>query len=234
MIDVVMILRHNAPRRLPGSRLWVAVAVCVFLLPEALEATNHARWTTNYYNVTGSTIHEIRRSMLRNRPSKVTRDALTEWDIRTRFGTGRLQGGYRCSGFTTTTTIRMTLPRWTPPEAVSDSVKQEWERYLAVLSQHEAGHGQIAMATAGELHRRVAGVGIHPDPDGLKSTVKTLVVQTLQEFRERDREYDRLTRHGLEQGATLGSRDGLADSGSFSGGARRTRERGHRGRRSEQ
>jgi predicted secreted Zn-dependent protease len=165
--------------------------------------------------------------MHRSRPAKVTRDALTQWNIRSRFGTASLQGEYRCSGFTTTTTVRMTLPRWIPPEGVSDSVKREWERYIRVLKQHEAGHGQMALAAEAELHRRVAAVGTDTDPDRLKSTVEDLVRRTLREFQERDREYDRLTRHGLEQGAALGSGDGREKGGASRRPNRPTEEGGN-------
>lgn len=188
------------------SWLWGVLVTCLVVLPGAVSAGNYTQCTTNYYTVTGSTIREIRRSMSRNRPARVDRDALTEWTIRSHFGSVRFQGEYRCGGFTTTTTIRITLPRWKPPENVSQSVTDQWTRYITALTQHEHGHAQFALTAAGEMHRRVAEVGTAPDPAQLKSRVDSVLVQTTDEFRNRERAYDQLTNHGLKQGAALASK----------------------------
>jgi len=225
IVGSVISCGRKVSRNTTVFRLW-GLFIFTFLLPPALNAANNARWTTNYYSVSGSTIREIKRSMTCNRPAQVSREGLTEWNIRWRFAPAKLQGNYRCSGFTTTTTIRITLPRWTPPAGVSDSVKQEWDRYIILLKQHEAGHGQIAMAAAGELHRRAGEIGTSPDPDALKSTVDNLMLETLREFHERDREYDRLTNHGVDQGATLAGHSSGLETDSFSRRARRMREKG--------
>lgn len=206
MIKAFMIDVRNAFR--PASR-FTRVLLCgaaQFLCVQMVLAGSDAHWTTNYYKVTGSTLHEIRRSMKRNRPAHVEREALTEWTIRTRFGVVKFQDKYRCGGFTTTTIIRMTLPQWTAPEGVSESVRTEWERYLDALKNHELGHAQFALSTAGQLHRRVATMGLDSDPDNLKARVEQLVSETVRAFREREREYDRLTDHGLRQGAQLSFR----------------------------
>lgn len=220
-----MIRFRQFPRGAPGSGLWRVLALLGLLLPASLAAGNHTRWTTNYYSVTGSTLREIQRSMMHNRPANVDREALTEWSVRAKFSVAKFQGGYRCGGFTTTTTIRMILPRWTAPEGVPESVRHEWERFINALKQHEQGHALFALTTAGQINRRVAEVGIEPDPESLKSRVDGIVAQTIQESREREREYDRLTRHGVEQGAVL--------AGDRGGAEGRSVRRGHRSWRSD-
>jgi predicted secreted Zn-dependent protease len=97
----------------------------------------------------------------------------------------------------------MTLPQWTPPEDVSDPVREAWQRYISALEAHERGHAQIAQASVAELHRRVAAIGLAENPLSLRAEVERVVETTLQEFRERDRNYDELTDHGIKQGATL-------------------------------
>jgi len=173
------------------------------LQPRQAVAQRGAYWSTNYYGVSGSSIREIRQSIRHNRPARVDRDALTECNVRTRFSVSPFQGEYRCAGFTATVTIRMTLPRWTAPEGAPDSVREAWERYSTALIQHEVGHAQFALSQATELHRRVKELGTSSDPDSLSVRVQAMVQQTGQEFREREREYDRLTNHGIEQGVTL-------------------------------
>lgn len=189
-----------------GGRLLLTL---VLLRPGVLWAEHSVHCSTNYYPITGSTLREMQEAIRRNRPAHVDREALTEWNVRVRFGVVGFQDAYRCGGFTTLTTIRITLPRWTPPEGVSESVSGAWDRYIKALRGHEEGHARFALAAAAEMHRRVAALGTESDPTSLKWRVDGIVVETLEEFHKREREYDRLTGHGLEQGATLAAgRDG--------------------------
>jgi len=188
-----------------GAGKWCKRVGFLFFLLWSLEAGagNYTRWVTNYYTVTGSTLREIQKSIRRNRPAHVDREAVTQWNVRSRFSAAKWQGEYRCGGFTTTTTIRITLPRWTPPEGVDAAVREAWQRYITALEAHELGHAQFALSMAAELHRRVRAMGTDPDPRGLTTRVEALIRQTTEEFKQREREFDRLTNHGLEQGARL-------------------------------
>jgi predicted secreted Zn-dependent protease len=162
-------------------------------------------WRTNYYTVTGATLQEIRESIQRARPWRDRHDhvAVTDWNIRARSTVVPFQGEFRCSGFNTLTIIRITMPRWTPPEGVADQVKAEWERYESALLAHEVGHGHFALAAAAEMHRRVRALGNGPDAEGLRQQAQQTVAQVMEEFQRREQEYDRLTRHGAEQGASF-------------------------------
>lgn len=173
--------------------------------PVSAPAQNTVVWSTNYYVVTGATLDEIRQSIQRARPWRHQNDHVgwTEWWVRARWSTAPFHGAHRPSGFTTLTTIRITLPRWHPPKDVAEEIRDEWERYLAALLEHEAGHGRMATAAAAEMHRRVRALGPLPDGHALSQQVDRLVEEVLSEYRERDREYDRLTGHGRTQGVTL-------------------------------
>jgi predicted secreted Zn-dependent protease len=162
-------------------------------------------WSTNYYAVTGDTLREIHESIDRARPWRAQHHhvAITDWSVRSRFAVAPFEGAFRCSGFTTLTTIRITMPRWVPPEGVSDEVRAEWERYEGALFEHEVGHGQFALAAAAEMHRRAKGLGTEREAEALKQRVEAMVVQVLEEFNQREKEYDRLTGHGAGQGAVF-------------------------------
>jgi predicted secreted Zn-dependent protease len=182
------------------------------LLSSVPLAASQVHWTTNHYHVEGSTFRDIRKSIAHRRPPRVKRDALTEWNVRVRFAPARIRGEYRCSGFTTITSIRITVPRWRPTADTPEHVVTEWTAYHQRLMEHEVGHGRIAEAAAREMHRRVAAIGTLPDPDQVHSAVERIVRQTLEEYREREREYDRLTRHGMEQEATPPTRRGSREA----------------------
>ena len=192
------------PFRLSPSH-WALILVLLSggLVTTPAHGQGAVQWRTNYYDVSGSSIREIRRSMRRNRPPQVELDALTEWSLRARCSPSPFQGAYRCAGFNTTLAIRITLPRWTPPEGASDFVKEAWGSYITALTEHELGHAQFALSAAAELHRQVREMGTYPSPEAVQSQVQSLVMSITEEFKQREEEYDRLTNHGVDHGVVL-------------------------------
>ena len=176
------------------------------LFPVALAQTqNRLEWRTNYYSVTGMSLGEIRRSMDQSRPWKDPPDQTgsTEWQIEWRFEVTPAEDGCRCKSFTTTTTITNTLPRWTPLAEAPAELKAAWTRFIKALGEHEAGHSRLALAAAADLHKRMKELGKGADCDGLRKRINDLAARVLEEYRQRDVEYDRRTRHGATQGVAL-------------------------------
>jgi predicted secreted Zn-dependent protease len=172
-------------------------------LPAGAQAAQ--QWTTNYYQISGATLPEIRQSIREFRPWKSGQDVdgLTDWRVSWQFSVTPTPGGCRCSTFTTQTRVVITLPRWMPPTNAPGAVVQIWTNYFAALLRHEVGHGQLAVAAAEELHRRVKALGGGIDCDSLKRTLNGLGETVTAEYRQRDKEYDERTRHGASQGAAL-------------------------------
>jgi predicted secreted Zn-dependent protease len=211
---------------IPSPWLWWCVVSVLSLGTSMARAQSGASWSTNHYAVVGETVKEIQRSIDRARPWKREHShaAFTDWSIRTRFAVVAFEGGYRCSGFTTQTSIRITMPQWRESEAATEEVQSEWKRFHEALLQHEAGHGQIALAAAAEMHRQVAAIGVEPDQTALKQRVEQLVEQVTSEYRRRETEYDRLTEHGATQGVRLRVRPAVPESRRSPGGGKASGE----------
>jgi len=176
------------------------------LLPAALaQAQNKLLWRTNYYSITGANLGEIRRSMNQSRPWKEPGNlsGLTEWRIDWRFEVRPSEDGCRCSSFKTTTTITNTLPRWTPPAEASAELAAAWIRFISALGEHEDGHSRTALAAVDELHKRIKQLGPAADCDALRKRINDLAGRVIDEYRQRDKDYDRRTRHGATQGVAL-------------------------------
>jgi predicted secreted Zn-dependent protease len=184
------------------------VAGLAFILPLMAGAQGGVQWRTNYYSITGATLEELRQSLRAGRPWKENPpvDAVTDWRLNWHFSVTPTPSGCRCSSFTTQTTITITMPRWLAPTNAPEAVVETWDRYLAALGRHEAGHGQFAVAAAAELHKRIKELGSRPDCDELKSAINNLGQQVVEAYRKRDKEYDERTRHGATQGAVLPGR----------------------------
>src|SRR5438093_2422362 len=120
------------------------------------QAQNSVWRTTNYYTVAGATIREIHQSLAQARPwkNKSSVDGQTEWHVEWRFNVAPAGSICRCTFFTTTTTITLTLPRWTAPANAPVEVKTNWQRYITALGQHEAGHAQLALDAAAGLEKQ--------------------------------------------------------------------------------
>ena len=176
----------------------------VLLAAASGRADNLTRWTTNYYNVAGSTIRDIHRSLAQSRPwrDKSSMDGLTDWRVTWNFYVAPSGDKCRCTSFSTTTTITMTLPRWiaatnTPPE-----IKTAWQRYVTALAQHEAGHAQFALNAAAEMQKQSKNLEM-ANCDALRSQISSQCQAILDDFRNREKAYDERTKNGATQGAVL-------------------------------
>jgi predicted secreted Zn-dependent protease len=161
--------------------------------------------TTNHYLVTGSTLREIRQSINRLRPGgeKATADAVTDWNIRWQTRVSSADGEFRVTSLTTTTTIAITMPSWRAPTNAAPSVMQKWVSYYSALQKHELNHAQSGMRAAEELRKRVGEIGPDADPNRLQQRVQALADAVIEEFKKRDKDFDRETNHGRKDGASL-------------------------------
>jgi len=192
-----------APRLL--ARL-VLASTFLALLPNAhTQAQNQLVWRTNYYSVTGASLREIHRSMDQSRPWKAAENltGLTDWRVDWWFEVKPAEDGCRCTSFTTTTSITNTLPRWTPPADAPAALAAAWTRFITALGEHEDGHSRLALAAVADLHKRIKELGPAADCDGLRKRINDLAGRVIEEHRQREKDYDRRTRHGETQGATL-------------------------------
>jgi predicted secreted Zn-dependent protease len=190
--------------RSKGSAL-ALVAVALALGPWSAIAQSTVVRKTNYYAMTGSSTRHIQESLRQTRPWKdgLGRDAATEWYVHWHAGYSASGGTCQCISFVTTTTITITLPRWIPPTNTPPEVRTAWAKYIAALEVHEAGHADLAIAAAAEMHKRVTAIGNDLDCITLRTRVQSECQAVLDSHRAQEKDYDRRTRHGATQGATF-------------------------------
>jgi len=189
--------------------LALAIACFAFALePVRAPAQSNVVRKTNYYAMTGSSIRHIQESLRQARPwnDKSRHDGATEWHVQWHANFGSGGGECYCNNFVTSTTILITLPRWIAPTNTPATVRETWVKYLRALEQHEAGHADMAIAAAAEMHKRIKEIGSLEDCEALRKKVQTECQAILDSYRAREKEYDEQTRHGATQGATLRGR----------------------------
>lgn len=210
-------VKASAQRLLPtkwrSQRLFALLAIALPICAVPRACGTAVTWTTNYYPVGGTTVREIYRSLRYNRPWKTTsdHDGSTAWRVDWTFSVNESGNKCRLGSISTRTTIAVTLPRWTGPTNATAEVRRAWQRYITALRQHEAGHGQFALAAAAEIQKRAREFGEDANCPALRQKINSLCQTIVEQHRAREKEYDERTKHGVTQGAVL-SREPEGDS----------------------
>lgn len=174
-------------------------AVLVFAATAAVASAEPAvTTTTRYYDVTGTTPAEIRVDLNRRRPHGW--DGLTRSHVSWNFRLEPGSGDCRMTSVTTRVEVDYLLPRWLDPGRASPETRAQWERYERALKIHEDGHRDIGIGAAREIEKTLRGLTGRTCPE-LERDANDTAQRLLEEARERERDYDRMTNYGATQGA---------------------------------
>lgn len=183
----------------PGSTTWTNNG--------ALPATNliSLRVTTNYYRFGGTNHSQMRAAMQEARPWKqrLRFDAQTKWDVHSSYHMQREAGQFVVKEVGIRTTVMITLPWWIPGKPVPRDLVERWYQCVNGLSRHEQGHLVLAEAAGAEVKKRLLALPAYSSPRELSAAADQTINDTIQEFRDRERKYDAVTRHGFTQGAVF-------------------------------
>ncbi len=162
---------------------------------------------TVYYSITGSTANELR-SQLNQRgvihpPNGERYDAYTNWYVRWNYRYQTQASRCRISSANVHTDVKITLPRWTASSSISPALKNKWNRYIQALQVHENGHKQNGIDAGKEVLRTLLSMSAYPTCAQLEVAANAAANQVIKNYSQRDIEYDRLTQHGVSQGAVF-------------------------------
>jgi predicted secreted Zn-dependent protease len=160
--------------------------------------------TINYYDVSGSTVQELRADLNRNGPAGKDGkryDAFTHWYIRWRHNDQR--GGNECAiaSVSTSVDVTITFPRLSGTADVPGAVKQAFADYTQKLLLHEKGHAQNAIDTARRIDDGIAALRPQHNCSELGRAANRLGYSLIEAANQWDIDYDRRTQHGASQGA---------------------------------
>jgi len=200
-----MKLRSDVNANLNSTRIrkLTQFAILVWASLVGVSAQDAVQIRTNYFAVRGDTARELRRSINLSRPRSefIPRDALTTWRIEWKSSVERSNGGCRLSAFTTCTTIVISLPSWAAATNASPDLVKAWKEYFAALVKHEWGHVELALPVAGEIRQSAKEVAPRSDCDEYRRVITEQSRVILRELEQKQKNYDRNTRHGVTQGA---------------------------------
>ena len=79
----------------------------------------------------------------------------------------------------------------------------QFEKYLSALRNHELGHYGIGKEAASVIDRAILSLPEMPSCRALETAANDLGNRTLNDYREKERQYDVSTGNGKSQGAWL-------------------------------
>ena len=125
----------------------------------------------------------------------------TRWYVRWQFQWAPdPQGGCRITQVNTRLTTEVQLPDL---RRATEAQQARFSRYLPALSHHEQGHVQVGRDAAQAIDRGIADLPAASDCATLERNANTLGQALLQEYVEREKQFDVTTGHGATQGARL-------------------------------
>ena len=181
----------------------ILLFLAVFLL---LGTVSHAEpevtTETNYYDIQGRTVEELRNQM-RQKSHHSDGFAHTDWNIRWNYVSESVSGGYRISDLHVTMSVLYNYPRWTDEGSAPWGVQGQWKKFMKALEAHEKGHGEIAMQAVHAVEKSLASLPPVADGRQLNWKAQAAAQQTLSEYQRKEIDYDRTTEHGMKRGAVL-------------------------------
>jgi predicted secreted Zn-dependent protease len=149
-----------------------------------------------YYDVSGRTAADIRASLNRLRPADPATgqrvDGYTSWSLRW-YIPGSPEGPCRLDRAEVTLALAVGLPRLARTDGVPPDVLQQWRRYVTALEAHEAVHARAAYGGIAAVLEAIHGAEC--------ATANDAASAVLEGLRREGDAYDRLTQHGMTEGA---------------------------------
>jgi predicted secreted Zn-dependent protease len=129
--------------------------------------------------------------------------AYSRWTVGWRLGWEH-DGAGQCRVASAQVTLdgTITLPRLVAGDALQG---RRFDRYLTALTDHELGHYHHGEEAAAAVASALQALGPMDNCAALDRAAGATAAAIVERYRQRDREYDRLTEHGRTQGASLES-----------------------------
>jgi len=148
-----------------------------------------------FYDIYGSTEAELRKQLDAKQPvgyDGYRGDATTSWDIRWNWP-GRGKNICDLSAATVTLAVRVTLPRWMPPQNASPELVTKWTQYVQAVAAHEKNHVNSVITRYKSVEPAIKSATCQ--------TAEAAAQAALVPIRQFDIDYDAATNHGETEGA---------------------------------
>ena len=163
----------------------------------ALDAVNR---NEVYYDISGSTVQELRAQMERRGPVYGGKRMFGRclWRVRASFAAYPRKPDARCvaSKVPARLDATITLPRWRGYDQAPAELKARWDGFIKGLRRHEQNHFNHGQAAAVETKRAIQELSGKYDCQEFQRRAQDILRSVPAAYSDRDREYDSVTNHG--------------------------------------
>lgn len=183
-----------------------SAGIILILLPGIASSEPIVKISQKYYSVSGANIAEIRRSLNYRSPiidKGQKYDARTLWYIKARwkYRVNRQNGMCVMTGIQTFLDVKYTMPKLVNIRITTKNVLQRWRFYVRALFRHEQGHKEYGVRAANEIEIRIMTLPASRNCQVLSSNANRVIRSVMKKYKYLEREYDRVTNHGMNKGA---------------------------------
>lgn len=160
--------------------------------------------STRYYDIAGTSAKQLRQEMNRKGPpdeSGERFDANTKWWLKWNFWYEPGRMGCRFTRFELDNQSEIVMPRWRDANAASPLLRDRWNRYYQALLAHEMQHRTHGVEAEREIRQLAAGFRSASGCAAIGDEFNRKAQQIIEKYRQADREFDRRTHHGMNEGA---------------------------------
>lgn len=189
--------------RVLGAGTWIAAFAMASLSAFGEPVT---RLHTNYYYIDGSSATLLAGQIEQKGPPGADgkrNPALTKWNIQWKFR--HVQEGVSCSmkEAAVLVGVAQTMPRWRGEAQSGAALKARWQKFIDAVKRHEDVHKDNGIKAGTEIEVVLLSVKPHSNCEDLARTANAAAEEIVRKYQKLDEEYDRKTRYGRTQGATL-------------------------------
>lgn len=189
------------------SLLLLVMAVCsTIIFNLTVQAKPVINIITNYYNVRGNTALEIAQSLYSQSPiiyQKKKYHGYTSWNVKWNFNWYQYPNYCQITTVKTTVNVKYTLPKLINYSSLSSPLKQKWDKYYRALINHEEGHKNFGVNSAHNIEKAILNMGKTNSCQQLEKDANIIGNNVIKSSIEQEKEYDRITNHGVTQGAVF-------------------------------
>jgi predicted secreted Zn-dependent protease len=185
-------------QRLIHLLLLVSICRCVTAAPVVAE-------DESTYAISGANAAALRSDMHRLGPyhDGKSYSAYTYYYVKWHYEHTSKNDGCVITSQQVTVDTNSTYPHWLNYAAASPAMQQRWNTFLDNLKIHERVHIEHGRLAANEIDTMLAALTAMQNCNILENVINQQADNILEKYKEEDMEYDRVTNHGITQGATL-------------------------------
>ena len=195
------------------QRFWLpcllAIALCFSIIvsnPAIAKNSPIISIKTHYYDIQDSSSTQLRSQLNQLGivdPNTGDRfDAYTRWQVRWSYNYLPIGNQCQITNPKVNIDVTFTMPRWNNSANASVELKKRWNRYITALQTHEDGHKNHGINAGKDVLQTLTNL-ITPSCQQISNVANQKGQEVIKQYNLKDIEYDRLTNHGLTQGAVF-------------------------------